>query len=160
MSPACTAGDIDVAHQLFWSRSSRSRVEGHGGAHVWLPASARGRTSYTVFATTRQRLDADPEPFRRMVRAIHKTQQWVQAQSPRVLADTIAGYFPALDRAVLTGALARYKAQGVWGTDPVLPEEGFDRLRRALLATGFLSRTVPFADCVDNSLANEAVAAG
>ena len=92
-----------------------------------------------------------------MVRAIYKTQQWVAAQPPAVLADAIASYFPALDRSVLTGALARYKLQGVWGTDPVLPEEGFDRLRHALLATGFLSRSVPFDDCVDNSLAREAV---
>jgi NitT/TauT family transport system substrate-binding protein len=94
-----------------------------------------------------------------MARAIYRTQQWVEAQTPRALADMIADYFPTLDRAVLTGALARYQAQGVWGTDPILPEEGFDRLRRALLTTGFLARTVPFADCVDNSLAEEAIAA-
>jgi hypothetical protein len=55
--------------------------------------------------------------------------------------------------------LARYREQGVWGVDPVLPEEGFDRLRRALLGSGFLSREVPFADCVDNRLAEAAVAA-
>jgi len=66
----------------------------------------------------------------------------------------------ALMTVVLTGALARYKAQGVWGTDPVLPEAGFDRLRRALLGSGFLSRAVPFAECVDNRLAEQAVAAG
>jgi NitT/TauT family transport system substrate-binding protein len=154
-----TSGDIDVA-QLFEPFVELAvRAKGpRGGAHVWLPASARGRTSYTVFATTRQRLAADPEPFRRMVRAIYKTQQWVAAQPPGMLAETIAGYFPALDRAVLTGSLTRYKAQGVWGTDPVLPEEGFDRLRRALLVTGFLSRAVPFADCVDNRFAEEAIA--
>jgi NitT/TauT family transport system substrate-binding protein len=148
------SGEIDVA-QMF---EPFVELAVRGGAHVWLPASARGRTSYTVFATTRQRLKADPEPFSRMVRAIYKTQQWVQANPPQALAELIAGYFPALDRGVLIGALSRYKAQGVWGTDPILPEEGFDRLRRALLATGFLSRTVPFADCVDNSLAEAAVA--
>jgi NitT/TauT family transport system substrate-binding protein len=92
-----------------------------------------------------------------MVRAIHRTQQWVHANRPAALAELIAGYFPALDRAVLAGALTRYKAQGVWGSDPILPEAGFDRLRRALLATGFLSRAVPFADCVDNRLAEEVV---
>src|SRR4029077_5455130 len=116
------------------------------------------RTSYTVFATTRERLAADPEPFRRMVRAIYRTQKWVQAQPAATIAGAIASYFPALDRTVLEGALARYKAQGVWGTDPILPEAGFDRLRRALLATGFLDRTVPFADCVDNRLAQEVLA--
>src|SRR5258708_23856673 len=116
-----TTGDIDVA-QLF---EPFVEVAVRAGAHVWLPASARGRTSYTVFATPRQRLDGEPEPFRKMVRAIFKTQQWVQAQTAEVLADTIAGYFPALDRSVLTGALARYRAESVWGTDPILPEEGF-----------------------------------
>ena len=131
-----------------------------GGAHVWQQSSARGRTSYTVFATNRDRLAADPEPFRRMVRAIYRTQLWVAAQPPAALAEAIGSYFPALDREVLTGALTRYKAQGVWGTDPVLPEDGFDRLRRALLSSGFLSRSVPFADCVDNRLAVEVVAAG
>jgi NitT/TauT family transport system substrate-binding protein len=152
---ALAAGEIDVV-QLF---EPYVELALRAGGHVWLPASARGRTSYTVFATTRQRLAADPEPFRRMVRAIYKTQRWVHAEPPAALAELIAGYFPALDRVVLTNALARYKAQGVWGTEPVLPEEGFDQLRRALLATGFLSHTVPFADCVDNSLAEEAVAA-
>jgi len=130
------------------------------GGHVWCPASARGRTSYTVFVTHRDRLATDPEPFRRMVRAIYRTQRWVHAEPPAKLAAAIADYFPTLDRSVLTRALARYREQGVWGHDPVLPEEGFDRLRRALIGNGFLSREVPFADCVDNRLAEAAVATG
>jgi NitT/TauT family transport system substrate-binding protein len=150
-----SASDIDVA-QMF---EPFVELAVRGGAHVWRPASARGRTSYTVFATTKERLAADPEPFRRMVRAIYRTQKWVQANSPEALAELIASYFPALDRAVLTSALARYKAQGVWGTDPILSEEGFDRLQRALLASGFLSQSMRFADCVDNRLAEEVVAA-
>ena len=149
------SGEIDVA-QMF---EPYVEMALRTGSHVWLPASARGRTSYTVFATTRQRLAADPEPFRRMVRAIHRTQRWVHSHGAPELADLIADYFPALDRGVLTNALARYKVQGVWGTEPVLPQEGFDQLRRALLATGFLGRSVPFADCVDNSLAEAVVGA-
>lgn len=149
---ALRSGEIDVA-QLFEPFVEEAVRR---GAHVWLPASERGRTAYTVFATTRQRLADDPEPFRRMVRAVYKTQQWVEANPPNVLAALIAGdYFPDLDRGVLTNALARYKAQGVWATDPTLSQEGFNRLQRALLASGFLARSVPFADCADNALAQE-----
>ncbi len=133
------------------------QVVGAGDGHVWLPASARGRTSYTVFAATRERLAADSEPYRAMVRAIYRTQKWLHAEPVEPLAEAVAAYFPALDRLALTGALARYKAQGVWGTAPVLPEEGFDRLARALLSAGYLRRPVPFADCVDNRLAQQAV---
>lgn len=151
-----TTGQIDVA-QLFEPFVEEAVRR---GAHIWLSASARGRTSYTVFATTRQRLTDDPEPFRRMVRAIYKTQQWVIANPPEALAELIGDhYFPDLDRGVLSASLTRYKAQGVWGTNPILPKDGFDRLRRALLASGFLAHSVPFTDCVDNSLAQEAVSA-
>jgi NitT/TauT family transport system substrate-binding protein len=148
------AGELDVV-QLF---EPFVELAVRGGAHVWLPASARGRCAYTVFAATRDRLAADPEPFRRMARAMRKTQQWVQAQPPAALADAIAGYFQALDRGVLTGALTRYKAQGVWATDPVPSKEGFNRLQRALRAAGFLARAVPFADCANIPLAKEAIA--
>jgi NitT/TauT family transport system substrate-binding protein len=147
------SGEIDVA-QLF---EPFVELAVRGGGDVWLPASARGLTSYTVFATTRERLAADREPFRRMVRAMRRTQKWVHAQSPEMLADLIAGYFPMLDRGVLIGALGRYKAQGVWGTEPILSEDGFARLRAALLASGFLGRSVPFAECVDNRLAEDAI---
>jgi NitT/TauT family transport system substrate-binding protein len=153
---ALREGSLDVA-QLF--EPFVESAVATAGAHIWYPASARGRTSYTVFVTTRERLAADPEPFRRMAQAMYKTQRWVAAAAPERLAETIASYFPALDRGVLSGALARYKQQGVWGTDPVLPEGGFDRLRRALLGSGFLKREVPFAECVDNRLAEAAVAA-
>lgn len=148
-------GSLDVA-QLFEPFVETALAT--AGGYVWYPASARGRTSYTVFATTRDRLAANPEPLRRMVRAIYRTQRWVAAEPPERLAEAIASYFPALDRGVLSRALARYKGQGAWGIDPVLPEEGFDRLRRALLGSGFLKRAVPFAECVDNRLAEAAVA--
>jgi NitT/TauT family transport system substrate-binding protein len=146
-------GRLDVA-QLFEPYVEQAVA---AGAHVWLPASARGRTSYTVFVTTRGRLAADPEPFARMARAMYRTQRWLAAASPEAIATAIAGYFPALDGGVLSRALARYQAQGVWAADPVLSEEGFNRLRRGLLGCGFLKREVPFAECADNRLAREAV---
>ena len=149
-------GSIDVA-QLFEPFVEQAVA---AGGHVWYRASTRDRTSYTTFVAHRDRLAADPEPFRRMVRAIYRTQRWLYTETAAKLAGAVADYFPALDRSVLTRSLARYREQGVWGHDPVLPEEGFDRLRRALLGSGFLSREVPFADCVDNRLAEEAVAKG
>ena len=131
-----------------------------GGAHIWQQSSARGLTSYTVFATHRDRLARNPEPYRRMARAMARTQKWVGTQPVGALAGAIRSYFPDLDRGVLEGSLARYKSQGVWATDPRLPEEGFLCLQRALLSSGFLARPVPYADCVDNRFAEEAMAEG
>ena len=60
---------------------------------------------------------------------------------------------------MLTGALTRYKAQGVWGTDPVLPEAGFDRLRRALDA-GVLGYLLKDAEQTELLRAIQTVATG
>jgi NitT/TauT family transport system substrate-binding protein len=129
-----------------------------GAGHLWYAASSRGRTSYTVFVTTRERLARDPEPLLRVTRAIYRTQRWIGSHAAGDIAAAVASYFPGLDRGVLTRALARYAAQGVWGRDPVLPEAGFERLRAGLVSSGFIGRPVPFADCVDNSLARQVVA--
>jgi NitT/TauT family transport system substrate-binding protein len=127
-----------------------------GAGHLWHQASSRGRTSYTAFVTTRARLRAEPEPLRRMVRAIRRAQHWIAGRPPGEIAAAIAPFFPALERGVMTRALARYAGQGVWGRDPVLPQEGFERLRAGLLSSGFVRRAVPFAECVDNRLAAQA----
>ena len=148
-------GSLDVA-QLFEPFVEQAVA---AGAQVWQPASARGRTSYTVFVADRARLAADAEPFRRMTRAIYRTQRWLAANPPESLAEAIGGYFPDLERGELARSLARYRGQGVWAENPVLSEDGFNRLRRALIGSGFINREVPFAECADNSLAQAAVAA-
>jgi NitT/TauT family transport system substrate-binding protein len=124
-----------------------------GSGHLWCAASTRGRTTYTAFVTTRDRLVGDAEPLLHMVRAIQRTQEWLHTSSASEIAAAISGFFPALDRDVLTAALARYQSQSVWGRDPVLPEDGFDRLRRCLISGGFIRRPTAYTACVDNRLA-------
>jgi NitT/TauT family transport system substrate-binding protein len=143
-------GYIDAA-QLFEPVVEQGLASGAG--HLWHAASTRGRTTYTAFVTTRDRLVGDPEPLLRMVSAIRRTQEWLHARSAPEIAAAISAFFPALDRGVLTAALARYQSQSVWGRDPVLPEDGFDRLQRCLLSGGFIARPAAYAACVDNRLA-------
>jgi hypothetical protein len=88
-----------------------------------------------------------------MVRAIQRTQQWIYTRPAQEIAAAISSFFPALDSGVLAAALARYQSQSVWGHDPVLPEEGFDSLRRCLVSGGFIRQPTPYAACVDNRFA-------
>ena len=148
-------GRIDAA-QFFEPVVEEALASGLG--HLWYAASTRGRTTYTAFVTRRDRLVRDAEPLLHMVKAIHRTQRWIHTCSAAELAATVSSFFPALDRGVLTCALARYREQGVWGRDPVLPEDGFDRLRRSLLSSGFIDRAVSYAACVDNRFAQQVLA--
>ena len=143
------------AAQLFEPAVEQALASGIG--HLWHTASSRGRTSYTAFVTTRDRLAHTREALLRMVRAIYRTQQWLNAQSMREIASAVASFFPTLDRSSLAGSLARYQAQLVWGRDPILPEDGFDRLRRGLVSSGYIRRSVAYEACVDNSLAKQVI---
>jgi NitT/TauT family transport system substrate-binding protein len=153
---ALREGRIDAA-QLFEPVVEEALASGAG--HLWHAASERGRTTYTAFVTTRDRLVGNAEPLLRMVRAIHRTQQWIHACSAAELAATVSPFFPGLASGVLTGAIARYQAQGVWGRSPVLPEDGFDRLRDSLVSSGFIRRPASYAACVDNRFARQVLAA-
>jgi hypothetical protein len=132
---ALSEGRIEAA-QFFEPVVEEALASGRG--HLWYAASTRGRTTYTAFVTTRDRLVGDAEPLLRMVRAIQRTQQWIYSRSAPEITETISSFFPALDRGVMAAALARYQAQSVWGRDPVLPEDGFDCLWRCLVSGGFI----------------------
>lgn len=151
---ALRGGELDAA-QFFEPVVEDALAAGFG--HLWHAASTGGRTTYTAFVTTRNRLLREPEPLLRMVRAIYRTQQWMQSAAAAEIAAAILAFFPALTPDLLARAIARYQAQEVWGSDPMLPEDGFDRLRRGLVSGGFIRRAVPYRDCVDNRLALQAV---
>jgi NitT/TauT family transport system substrate-binding protein len=152
---ALRQGRIEAA-QLFEPVVEKALSSQSG--HLWYAASSQGRTTYTAFVTNRDRLTSDPESLLRMVRALFRTQQWIHAQSPQEIAAAIGSFFPTLDPGVLARALARYQAQQVWGRDPVLPEDGFDRLRQGLVSSGFIRQPIDHAACVDNTLARQVIA--
>jgi NitT/TauT family transport system substrate-binding protein len=148
-------GQLDAA-QLFEPFVEEALASQIG--HLWHAASSRGRTTYTAFVTTRERLRTNREPLLRMVRAIFRSLRWIYTQSPQAIAAAIASFFAALDRDVLARAVDRYRAQGVWGGDSVLPEEGFNRLQGCLLSGGLIRRPVSYEECVDNTLARQVIA--
>jgi NitT/TauT family transport system substrate-binding protein len=55
---------------------------------------------------------------------------------------------------LLTAAVARYRSLGIWGNDPFLPRQGYERLKAGLVSAGFAKGT-PYETAVDNSLAEQ-----
>lgn len=150
---ALRAGAVDVV-QLFQPLAEELIEEGAG--HLWYAAATRGPCSYTTFYARRGVLAAKRDEFRRLVRGLYRTQKWLHAQPAQALAELVGGYFPDVPKPCLVAALARYKSLGVWGRDPVLPREGYERLKDGLVSGGFVKGTA-YETAVDNSLAEEAV---
>ena len=147
---ALRGGRID-ASQFFEPVVETALADGSG--HLWYAASTRGRTTYTAFVTTRDRLARDADKLQRMVRAIGRTLQWVYAASADEVAAAIASFFPELELGTLARAIDRYRTQQVWGRDAVLPQDGFERLGRSLVSGGFVTGPPSYTVCVDNRFA-------
>lgn len=147
---ALRAGALDAV-QLFQPQVEELVASGAG--HIWYAAADRGPTAYTALVTRRAILEQRRGEMLAMVRAIARVLRWVAATPGGEIAQAIGAWFPEIPAPLLAAALDRYRALGLYAPDAVLRREGFDRLRQAMLSGGALRRTIPFADCVDNTLA-------
>jgi NitT/TauT family transport system substrate-binding protein len=152
---ALRAGETDVV-QLFEPHVEALLREGAG--HIWYAAASRGHTAYTALHTTRLLLRTREEELLRMTRAIHRTLRWLHDHEAEEVAEAASDFFPELERDLLEGAVRRYKHLEVWGQDAVLPREGYDRLKRAMLSGGFIWKDIPFEQCVSTRLAEQVLA--
>jgi NitT/TauT family transport system substrate-binding protein len=154
---ALRAGELDAV-QVFQPYGEDLLASGDG--HLWYAAATRGLTAYTTLVTRRSVIAAKREELLGMVRAMYKTLRWIRATPGAEIQKVLASYFPDVPAELYAAAIDRYRALELYGPDPVTRQEGFDRLKACMISGGALKRDVPFAECVDNSLAEQAVAEG
>lgn len=152
---ALRAGRLDVA-QLFQPQVEELVADGSG--HIWYAAAQRGPCSYTTLYCLRSTLEREEHTLARITRAMYRSQKWLHRQPAADVAAAVAGFFPDLDRETLAAAIGRLRDLGVWGRDPRLPREGFERLRTALLSGGLIEREIAYDDCVDMRFAEAVMA--
>lgn len=130
-----------------------------GAGHV---AATLGRESgyvcYSSFAATPAFVAENPDTVQRFVNGYARAQQWVAQNEPAAVAECIAPVFPEYDRALLADGVQRYKATGVWATDPMIGREGFDRMRDALITGGLVQGAHPYESIVRPEFAERAMA--
>jgi NitT/TauT family transport system substrate-binding protein len=129
-----------------------------GAGHIWYAAANRGLTAYTTLVTRRSVIEQKRPELLRMVRALRKSVQWIKATPGAEIQRVLADYFPDLPPAILAAAIDRYRALDLYASDPVNRPEGFARLAACMRSGGALKRDIPFAECIDNSLAEEVLA--
>ena len=93
-----------------------------------------------------------------MTRAVHRTLGWFAAHAgSRRPRDRLRDYFPTWHPA-LAGAIERYRALGLWGADPVIRREGYDRLHAATSRSGRSVATSPSRTASTPKFAEQAIA--
>ena len=150
---AIRAGTLEAA-QLFQPYAEELIASGAG--HLWYAAATRGLTAYTTLVTRRATLERRADDLLRMTKGLHRTLGWFAATPTVEIARTLKSYFPDVSEAIFAAAIERYRKLGLWGPDPVIRREGYDRLHAAMRAFGTLKRDIAYETCVDTSLAERA----
>jgi len=153
---AVRAGTLEAA-QLFQPYAEELIASGTG--HVWHAAATRGLTAYTTLVTRRATLERRADDLFRMTLGLHRTLGWFAATPATEIARLLKSYFPDVGETIFAAAIERYRTLGLWGPDPVIRREGYDRLHAAMRAFGTLKRDIPYETCVDTSLAERALRA-
>ncbi|MEC8198289.1 MAG: ABC transporter substrate-binding protein [Pseudomonadota bacterium] len=150
------ANDKADVIQLF--QPFAEQVLSSGAGHLWYAQAARGYCTYTTLYATKEMIASRPDDMHRMTRAMYRCQKWIHAVQPSEIASAVAEFFPDISADILSAAAARYVELGVWGKDPHLPREGFERLRDSLVSGGLISIRPEFEDCVENQFADAVIA--
>jgi NitT/TauT family transport system substrate-binding protein len=83
---------------------------------------------------------------------------WFATAPAQDIAHLLADYFADVPAALFAQCIDRYRSHRLWASAPEVRREGYDRLHAAMTSAGLLQHRVPFAACVDTSLAREAMA--
>jgi NitT/TauT family transport system substrate-binding protein len=142
--------------QLFQPETEQLLRDGVG--HIWYAGASRGLCTYTTLYALRRTIEEKADSLHRMTRAMYRCQKWLHSHSGTEVAAVLADYFADCPAETLAAAIDRYKALGVWGSNPILPREGFERLRTALLSGGLIEKAIPYESCMDMRFAEAVVA--
>ena len=128
-----------------------------GAGYIWNAAADRGLTAYTTLVTRRGVLERRADELARRIRGMDATLKWFAVTPSLEIVDVVQSFFPDVPRDLFAACIDRYRALELWGRDPVIRREGYDRLHAAMRSSGILSRDIAFDDVVDTRLATRAI---
>ena len=150
---ALRRGAVDVV-QLFQPLAEELIEDGDG--HLWYAAATRGPCSYTTFYARRRRSPRARGVVASFAASTARRNGCTPAdprQSPMRCSHFSRRCRPRCCRPPWRAI----KTLGIWGRNPILPRDGYDRLRAGLISARFAKQAAPFEQAVDNTLAEEIV---
>ena len=128
--------------------------KGHIVASV---GEASGEVPYTTYMVSKQMLKDDPAFVESFLRAIYKAQKWVMTATDEQVAKAIQPFFPDASLEVLVSVAHNYRETDSWKSEPTMEEKDFERMLTIIDSAGELKAKIPFAELVDNSIAEKAM---
>ena len=149
-------GQADFIHLT--QPSVEEMVQGSEGYLAAALGPVTGHISYSSFTATQRFLDSRTELVQRFTQGFYNAQKWLSASDASAVADTVAPFFPEVAPSAVLGAIERYKQQGIWATDPLLREDGYNTLQDILIEAGLARSRQPYERIVRTDFAEKAMA--
>lgn len=155
MAGAFTGGEGDYT-TLFEPTATMVEQEGKGYV-VMSVGEESGYIPYTAYSATKSYIEKNPDVIQGVTNAIYKGMLWVESHTAEEVAKSLQPYFVDTDIETLAAVVERYRSIGAWAPNPVLTEEGLDKLQAVMAEAGELEKKVPYADIVTTKFAEEAM---
>ncbi|ABW19577.1 ABC transporter substrate-binding protein [Alkaliphilus oremlandii] len=135
-----------------------SQVEKQGKGYVVDAVGAHsGYIPFTAYSAKQSYIEKNPEIIQKFTNAVYKGMQWVHSHSDEEVAKSMQPHFPDADLEILTKVVERYRSIDAWATDPILKEDGLNRLQDVMTEAGELNQKVPYDKIVNTEFAEKAM---
>jgi NitT/TauT family transport system substrate-binding protein len=109
-------------------------------------AAPTGPVPWSAYIAQRAAVAQNPEGYRGFAAAIGEALGFIAASTPGAIADLVAADYPDYPREALENAIALYKAEALWPTDPVIPRADFLHFQAILRDSGWFAAPVDYDD--------------
>lgn len=131
------AGDADYIHL---PHPQAQMLIDDGSGHLAAAIGPElGYLCYSSFAAAPGYLSSQPDIVQRFVDGFGNALRWLSQADTETVAERVAPFFPDLTDQLLHAAIGQYRSQATWPEDPVIGEEGFDRIRDLLVDGGLVA---------------------
>jgi NitT/TauT family transport system substrate-binding protein len=142
MDGAFRSGHGDYIHQ---QGPAPQQLERDGIGHIVASVGeASGPCAFSSLAATRDWLRTDMA--QRFMRAYRKARTWAIEAPAEVIAQAQAQFFPEVDQAALTAAIAAYQTLGCWTPHVEITRAAFEVTLDVFLHAGLITRRHRYED--------------
>lgn len=149
-------GDIGDYTVEFEPTATALEQQGNGYIVASL-GTASGYVPYTVYMSTSDYIQQNPEVIQKFTNAIQKGQTWVKEHTSEQIAQVILPQFPDTDIETLTTIIERYKQQDTWKENTLFDKDGFTLIQDIMEQGGELSARIPYEDMIVTEFSENAI---
>lgn len=136
---------------------SATALESEGKGYVVASLGTdSGYVPYTAFSAKESYIKAHPDVIQGVVNALQKGMEYVQAHSPKEIAEVIRPQFKETDADTITRIVERYYEQDTWDDNLIFEKESFELLQDILEDAGELEDRAPYEKLVTTEFAEKA----